>query len=92
MLIKTLKLSSELKVLGESIMKQKMSQDELDKIADVVSTHLNLEKHRLSFEETLKRYCEDIKSHTTTEIKSLLSHLDAKIDAKTDEQNTLLCK
>ncbi len=83
-----IKLSLELKALSESIKKQKMSQDELDKIAEVVSTHLNLEKHKLSFEKTLKLYVEDIKSHTTKEIKSLQSDLDAK----TDDQNKILCK
>jgi hypothetical protein len=75
------KLSLELKQLSESIKNQKISQEEMDKIAEVVSAHLN---HRLNFAETLKPHFEDVKSHVsnvataqTNELKAILQPLIA---------------
>ena len=74
-------LSFELKKLSESIKNQNISQEDLDKIAEVVSAHLD---QRLNFEETLKPYFEDVKSHVsnvataqTNELKAILQPLIA---------------
>ena len=66
------KLSFELKQLSESIENQKISQEDLDKIAEVVSAHLN---HKLNFEETLKPYFEDVKSHVSSNTNEIIAEI-----------------
>ena len=66
------RLSLELKTLSKSIINQKITQDEIDQIAEAVSTNLQQE---LTIEDTLKLICEEIKSHITTEINSLQNNM-----------------
>ena len=48
----------------------------MDKIAVVVSAQLL--NHRLNFEETLKPYFEDVKSHTDTKTKEVMDHVSTQ--------------
>jgi len=67
-------LSLELKKWSESI-KSHISQEEMEKIAENVSAHLNL---KLKFENTLKQHFEDIKSHTDAKTKEVIDHVDQR--------------
>jgi tetratricopeptide (TPR) repeat protein len=78
-------LSSELKKWSESIKSQNISQEDLDKIGEVVSVHLNL---RLNFEETLKPYFEDVKSHVSTMKNEIIAHFESGV-AFGNDSNTL---
>ena len=73
-------LSFELKKWSESIKNQNISQEEMDKIAEVVSAHLN---RKLNFEETLKPYFEDVKSHVsnvaTAQTNEILTRVESKL-------------
>jgi tetratricopeptide (TPR) repeat protein len=69
-------LSFELKQLSESIKSQNISQEDLDKIAEVVSAHLD---QRLNFEETLKSYFEDVKSHVSTMKNEIIAEIKVSI-------------
>jgi len=68
-------LSLQLKKISESI-KCHISEEEMNKIGETVSAHLNL---KLTFENTLKQHCEDIKSHMNAKTKEVIDHVDQQI-------------
>jgi len=74
-------LSSRLITLAQSIKSKNISQEEIIKIAEVVSSYLNLKRCELNFEETLRHKCEDIKSHISTKVKELENHVDRRFDS-----------
>jgi hypothetical protein len=73
------KLSLELKKWSETIKGQNISQEQMDKIAEVVSAHLN---HRLNFEETLKPYFEDVKSHVSNVATAQTNEIITRVESK----------
>jgi ElaB/YqjD/DUF883 family membrane-anchored ribosome-binding protein len=65
-------LSFELKQWSESIKSQNISQEQMNKIGEVVSAHLN---RKLNFEETLKPYFEDVKSHVSSNTNEMIAEI-----------------
>jgi hypothetical protein len=65
-------LRLQLKKLSDSI-KSHISEEEMNKIAETVSAHLNI---KLTFENTLKQHCEDILSHTDAKAEEVIDHVD----------------
>jgi hypothetical protein len=65
-------LSFELKQWSESIKSQNISQEQMNEIGEVVSAHLN---RKLNFEETLKPYFEDVKSHVSSNTNEIIAEI-----------------
>jgi hypothetical protein len=79
-------LAVNLRKLSKSIMDKQISQDEIEQIADCVSSHLKMDRLKLEFEATLVQQNDLIKRDIDNAKKTILVNMN-RIESKVDQMD-----